>query len=394
MRSSGRRWLAVAAATLFVVGSLAGARLVAPPTPGLGAQPVGDPSPAAPSGSAAAATAIPSQAARPPAGTRMSTPAGVATPGPTPMPTPVATPVPTPAPTPVPTAAPTPVPTAAPTATPKPVAAGPCPVFPATNVWNRTIATLPVRSDSATLIASIGLGASLHPDFSSTGYGIPINVVGASTPLSPVSFDYATESDPGPYPIPADPAIEGGSDRHIIMWDTDACTLSELYAAQRVGGAWHAGSGAIWNLRSNALRPDGWTSADAAGLPILPGLVRYDEVAAGVIRHAIRFTAPNTRSAHIYPARHDAGSGSSKALPPMGLRVRLKASIDISGFGPQARVVLTALKQYGMILADNGSPWYITGAPNAHWDDDQLHALGGLTGADFEVVDTSGLTNG
>jgi hypothetical protein len=307
------------------------------------------------------------------------------TPLPTPAPTP--TPVPTPAPTPPPTPAPTPAPT------PVPVAAGPCPVFPASNVWNRDISSLPLRADSAALIASIGIGASLHPDFSATGYGIPINVVGASTPRSPVSFDYADESDPGPYPIPANPAIEGGSDRHIILWDTDACALYELYAAQRSGSAWHAGSGAIWNLRSNALRPDGWTSADAAGLPILPGLVRYDEVAGGAILHAIRFTAPTTRSAHIYPARHDAGAGASAALPPMGLRVRLKASTDISGFGPQARVILTALKRYGMILADNGSPWYITGAPNPHWDDDQLHALGSLTGADFEVVDTSGLFN-
>ncbi len=400
MHGSGRRWPIVVAVTLFVLCTLAGARLVTPLTPGAADQPVdeaslpqGDGLHASPrsvaataSGAAAAATPLPTEAGRSPARTPAGSPIGAPTSGPTPAPTPKPTPNPTPNPT--------PRLTPAPTATPKPVAAAPCPVFPASNVWNRKVAGLPVRADSATLIASIGLGASLHPDFSSTGYGIPINKVGDSTPLSPVSFDYASESDAGPYPIPADPAIEGGSDRHIILWDTDACTLYELYAAQRVSGAWHAGSGAIWNLRSNALRPDGWTSADAAGLPILPGLVRYDEVAAGAIRHAIRFTTPTSRSAHIYPARHDAGSGSSNALPPMGLRVRLKASVDISGFGPQARVVLTALKQYGMILADNGSPWYITGAPNAGWDDDQLHALGGLTGADFEVVDTSGLTNG
>ncbi|MGZ8562633.1 MAG: hypothetical protein ACXWWU_03340 [Candidatus Limnocylindria bacterium] len=266
-----------------------------------------------------------------------------------------------------------------------------CKVFPSSNVWNRDISTLPLAADSATLIASIGLDANLHPDFSATGYGIPINVVNASTPRVSVSFQYDDESDPGPYPIPANPEVEGGSDRHIILWDKAACMLYELYAAAKSGGSWHAGSGAIWNLRSNALRPDGWTSADAAGLPILPGLVRYDEVAAGTIRHALRFTAPDTRTSHIYPARHDAGASGSTALPPMGTRVRLKASVDISGFGPQSRVLLEALKRYGMILADNGSPWYVTGAPDLHWDDDELHALGQLSGSDFEVVDTSSL---
>jgi hypothetical protein len=246
-----------------------------------------------------------------------------------------------------------------------------------------------VAPNSQTLIGSIGLDASLHPDFSATGYGIPYNVVGPSTPRVSVKFGYADESDPGPYPIPASPLIEGGSDRHMLLWDTSACGLYELYAAARSGNGWTAGSGAIWNLRSNALRPDGWTSADAAGLPILPGLVRYEEVARGAILHALRFTAPRTRTAHIYPARHDAGESSSASLPPMGLRVRLKASVDISGFGPQARVILTALKRYGMILADNGSPWYVTGTPNSHWNDDQLHAFHQLTGSDFEVVDTS-----
>jgi hypothetical protein len=289
-----------------------------------------------------------------------------------------------------PTTRPTTAPTAAPTANP-----APCSVFPSTNVWNRPVDTLAVRSDSATLISSIGLSSYLHPDFSSTaynggvGYGIPINKVNLSTPTYPVSFQYASESDKGPYPIPASPKIEGGSDRHLISWDTQGCKLYELFAASFSGGKWHAGSGAIWDLRSNALRPDGWTSADAAGLPILPGLIRYEEVAAGAIRHAIRFTAPDTRSAHIYPARHDASDDNSASLPPMGLRVRLKASVDISGFGPQARVILTALKRYGMILADNGSPWYVTGAPNASWDDDQLHDFHELHGSDFEVVDTT-----
>jgi hypothetical protein len=309
----------------------------------------------------------------------------------TPAGTPGASASATPGAGPTPTSVPTHAATAAPTAagTPAPVAA--CRVFPSSNVWNRDVSTLPVAADSATLVASIGLDANLHPDFSATGYGIPINVVGASTPRVPVSFQYADESDPGPYPIPANPQVEGGSDRHIILWDKAACRLYELYAAVKSGGSWHAGSGAIWDLRSNAQRPDGWTSADAAGLPILPGLVRYDEVKAGAIRHALRFTAPDTRTSHIYPARHDAGSSGSSALPAMGTRVRLKASVDISGFGPQARILLEALKRYGMILADNGSPWYVTGAPDPHWNDDELHALGQLSGSDFEVVDTSGL---
>ncbi len=203
-----------------------------------------------------------------------------------------------------------------------------------------------------------------------------------------VSFQYADESDRGPYPLPAHPHIEGGSDRHVLLVDRDSCKLYELFAAVRQGGTWHAGSGAIWNLRSNHLRPNGWTSADAAGLPILPGLVRYDEVAAGVINHALRFTASRTSNHHIWPARHDAGD-ADPGLPPMGLRVRLKASVDISGYGRQARVVLQALKTYGMILADNGSPWYISGASNPHFNDDDLHALGRITGADFEVVDAS-----
>jgi hypothetical protein len=305
--------------------------------------------------------------------------------------TPSQQPAATPRPTTSATRAPTPAPTAVPkpAVTPAPVAA--CPVFLSSNAWNRDVSSLPVAADSQTLIGSIGLDASLHPDFSATGYGIPINLVGPSTPLAPVTFGYADESDPGPYPVPAAPLIEGGSDRHVLLWDTTGCRLYELYAAARGGSGSTAGSGAIWDLRSNALRPDGWTSADAAGLPILPGLVRYEEVARGAILHAIRFTAPHTRTAHIFPARHDAGESSSSALPPMGLRIRLKASVDVSSFGPQARVILAALKQYGMLLADNGSPWYITGAPDPRWDDDELHALHQLTGDDFEVVDTSSL---
>jgi hypothetical protein len=312
--------------------------------------------------------------------------------------TPMATPVPTPGPTPRPASTKTLAPTAAPTprppvATPPPVSA--CPLFPSSNVWNRRVDGLPVAANSSTLIATIGSSAHLHPDFGSyLGYGIPYNVVGRSTTRVHVSFQYADVSDAGPYPIPANPKIEAGSDRHLLMWDTAGCKLYELYSAVKTSSGWDAGSGAIWDLRSNALRPDGWTSADAAGLPILPGLVRYAEVASGVIRHAIRFTAPETRDMHIYPARHDAGIGNASSLPPMGLRVRLKASFRISGFSPRMQVILTAMKRYGMILADNGSPWYFTGTSDVRWSDDELNELKSLVGADFEVVNTAGFVNG
>jgi len=276
-----------------------------------------------------------------------------------------------------------------------------CPIFPATSAWNERVDTLPVAADSARLIASIGLDAHAHADFGSGLWdggpiGIPFDVVTKTTPRSRVAFEYADESDRVRYPIPATVHIEGGrdasGDRHAILLDRDACRLYELYAlSPKPGGGWQAGSGAVWNLRSNHLRPAGWTSADAAGLPIFPGLARYDEVARGVIDHALRFTAPRTRRAYVYPARHFASDSADPALPPMGLRVRLKASVDISGYPRQARVVLTALKRYGMILADNGSPWYVSGAPDPRWSNDDLHSLGRLTGADFEVVDTSSL---
>jgi hypothetical protein len=271
-----------------------------------------------------------------------------------------------------------------------------CPIFPAGNVWNKPVDQLPVRSDSSTLVTSIGMNAKLHPDFSDSdgaGYGIPYNVVGRLTPRYHVKFRWPGESDKGPYPIPANVKTEGGSDRHILAVDRDSCKLYELFAAVKKSDGWHAGSGAIWDLGSNALRPKGWTSADAAGLPILPGLVRYDEVAAGVIAHALRFTADTTRTAYIYPARHQAGDSNAASLPPMGLRVRLKANFDISRFGPQSLVLLTALKTYGMILADNGSPWYVTGAPSPGWNDDELHALNTIPGSAFEAVDTSSLRN-
>jgi hypothetical protein len=232
-------------------------------------------------------------------------------------------------------------------------------------------------------------------DFGSyAGYGIPYQIVTSATPRSTVAFDYSGESDHVGYPIPASPLIEGGSDRHILLVDRDACRLYELFNARKVGASWAAGSGATWDMRSNALRPAGWTSADAAGLPILPGLVRYDEIVAGVIAHALRFTTNRTRTSYIYPARHQAGESGSLSLPPMGLRVRLMAAYDTSHFSAQARPIAEALKRYGMILADNGSPWYITGMSDPHIDDDVMHELDVITGRNLEVVDTTGLVNG
>ena len=289
-------------------------------------------------------------------------------------------------------------------ATPSPPRVGGCPVFPATSAWNQPVDRLPVAADSSTLIASIGLSSAVHADFGSglwngSRIGIPYTVLhGRSTPKSRVRFEYADESDKGPYPIPANVPIEGqpspspGGDRHALIVDRDSCRLYELYALQRVGGRWQAGSGAIFDLRSNRLRPAGWTSADAAGLPILPGLARWEgDAATGAIRHALRFTAGRTRRAYVYPARHYASSSSDPALPPMGLRVRLKASVDISKLPRQARIVAQAMKTYGMILADNGSSWFVSGAPSPHWSNSDLHALGALHGSDFEVVDTTSL---
>ena len=270
-----------------------------------------------------------------------------------------------------------------------------CPLFPETNVWNKEISNLPVHRNSAALIRSIGLNDELHPDFGSNlAYGIPYNVVGNSVSKVKVNFVYDDESDPGPYPIPATPKRERGSDHHILIVDRDACKLYELYDANRVNGVWFAGSGAIWDLNSNRLRPNGLTSADAAGLPILPGLIRFDEVRRGLIDHALRFTAPRTRNSHIYPARHHAGISNDATLPPMGLRVRLKASVNISSFSPRNQVILLALKRYGMILADNGSPWFVTGVSDRRWNENDLNQLKRIQGNSFEVVDTSSLRNG
>jgi hypothetical protein len=275
-----------------------------------------------------------------------------------------------------------------------------CTIFPANNPWNQRVDRLPVASNSARLIASIGVDVAVHPDFGTTyngaPNGIPFMVVSKHTRRVPVSFQYASESDGRLYPLPPGVPIEGGpsssGDRHVIVIDRNACKDYELFAAfpHDGGRRWTAGSGAIFNLRSNHLRPAGWTSADAAGLPILAGLARYDEVARGSIDHALRFTANCTAPAYVYPARHIA-SKCSGFNPPMGLRVRLKASVDISHLPYQARIVAQALKRYGLMLADNGTPWYISGAPNPRWDDNGLHQLNQLTGRDFEVVDTSSL---
>jgi len=272
-----------------------------------------------------------------------------------------------------------------------------CPIFPRTNPWNTRVDKLPVAPNSDAIIRSIGMDVGLHPDFGSGLYdgqpiGIPFDVVTRNTRRTRVSFEYAEESDKGPYPIPRNVHIEGGGDRHALLIDRDKCRLYELFALTGSESSRQAGSGAIWNLRSNKLRPAGWTSADAAGLPIFPGLARYDEVARGVIDHALRFTAARTRRAYVYPARHYASSLTDPNLPPMGLRVRLKAGFDVGGFPKQARVILVALKRYGMMVADNGANWFIGGAPNAHWNNDDLHTLGRVKGADFEVVQTGPLT--
>ena len=275
---------------------------------------------------------------------------------------------------------------------------GGCLVFPANNIWNRTVTDLPVHAQSNAYIQSIGAATGLHPDFGSGLWdggkiGIPYNLVTGSQAKTPVEFDYADESDAGPYPIPDTPLTEAGSDQHVLVVDTSACVLYELYLVRPPSGGlgWQAGSGAIFDLKSNALRPDTWTSADAAGLPILAGLARYEEVAAGKITHALRFTVDRSQRAYVWPARHYASWDTSSDLPPMGMRFRLKAGFDTSGFPPQARVVLNALKEYGMIVADNGSSWYITGAPDDRWDNDDLHTLSAVTGENFEAVEENWL---
>jgi hypothetical protein len=266
-----------------------------------------------------------------------------------------------------------------------------CPIFPASNPWNQRVDGLPVHPRSDAIVQTIGVGGTVHPDFGSGRWegkpiGIPFNVVARDAKRSRVRFEYADESDRGPYPLPKSPKIEGGGDRHVLMVQRGTCKLFELFAASKSGGSWSAGSGAVFDLRSNKVRPRGWTSADAAGLPIFPGLARYDEVAAGEIKHALRFTVSRTRKAFVFPARHYASSLTDPDLPAMGQRLRLKASVKISGLPKQARVVAQALQRYGMLVADNGSNWYVSGAPDSRWDNDDLRALGRLRGSDFEVV--------
>lgn len=276
-----------------------------------------------------------------------------------------------------------------------------CPMFPASSHWHASVAGLPARTNSSAMIARVGATAGLKADFGSGLWdggpiGIPYVVVPGNQAKVRVSFDYVDESDPGPYPIPANPPIEGGAastgDRHILIVDQGACRLYELYDAHKLSAtSWHAGSGAVWDLRSNALRPATWTSADAAGLPILPGLVRYDEVAAGKVDHAIRMTVPVTRTSTLWPARHQAGSTSSADAPAMGQRFRLRSTVREADFPAQLRPIITALKTYGAIVADNGSAWFFSGVPDERWDNDALHALGRLHGSDLIAVDASSL---
>ena len=277
---------------------------------------------------------------------------------------------------------------------------GGCSVFPADNPWNQRVDSLPVRADSANYIAAIqndgrnNGGPNLHLDFySDPTVGIPVEVVPANQPLVPITYTaYGNESDPGPFPIPPNAAMEGNGagDSHVLVVRQGECVLYELYYAHPDGhGGWTAQSGARWPLNSNALRPLHWTSADAAGLPIMPGLARYEEVAAGHIDHALRFTVTQTQNGFILPATHAASTGGAGAYsPPMGMRLRLKASFDRSGFDGQARVILDALAKYGMIVADNGSNWYISGKNDGRWSDPDLHRIYGISGDNFEVVDT------
>jgi hypothetical protein len=266
-----------------------------------------------------------------------------------------------------------------------------CPILPADNSLNRDISSAPVDPRSSSYIASIGLGGSLRPDFStSPSYGVPYAVVGAAQRKVPITFtEYGRESEPGPYPIPANAPVEGAGepgDRHVIVLQRGSCKLYELFAAARRGGGWAAGSGAVFNLRSNALRPQGWTSADAAGLPIFPLLVRYPEVRAGRIDHALRMTVTRTQRGFIAPATHFASESSDPSLPPMGLRLRLKASFSLSSFHGESLVVLRALKRYGLIVADNGLSWHITGAPDPRWSNRDLEQIKRVPGSAFEAV--------
>jgi hypothetical protein len=267
-----------------------------------------------------------------------------------------------------------------------------CQVFPADNIWNTDISKLPAHARSTAWLASMAASTTnLHPDFGGPPYGFPYNIVDHTHATVSVTFQYASESDAGPYPVGSDTLIENGSDRHALIINRDTCTLYELYGLSGSGSSWTAGSGAIFPLGSNALRPLGWTSADAAGLPLFPGLVRWDEVQAGAITHAIRFTAQQTDQSFLWPARHQAGAAANPALPSMGARFRLSSTYDISHFSVQAQVILLAMQHYGLILADNGSNWYFSGTEDAAWPDSLLSELKTIPAAQFEAVDESSL---
>lgn len=275
-----------------------------------------------------------------------------------------------------------------------------CPAFPASNWWHADVRTLPVHPRSSQWLSHMATGRRLHPDFGPSygagpNYGIPITVVTSSHAKVPVRFQYAAESDKVRYPLGADTRIEGGrnsaGDKHAIIVDRGTCRLYETWNTRQVGGTWRAGSGATWSLRSNKLRPNGWTSADAAGLPILPGLLRWSEVKAGKVDHAIRFTTNVTSNWHLWPARHHAGSTNNRAYPPMGARFRLKASYDASRLGRHARVVVAAMKKHGLVLADNGSPWYFQGEQNAAWPEPLIADLKKIPASAFVAVNTSSL---
>jgi len=276
-----------------------------------------------------------------------------------------------------------------------------CPILPEEDPLNQEIANAPVSPNSANYVASIGLAAHLHPDFGTNpGYGIPYAVVGPEQPEVPIRFTkYRSESDQGPYPIPLGAPIEGGGkhgrgDKHVLVVQEGTCTLYELYKARRKGAGWSADSGAVFNLRSATLRPEGWTSADAAGLPIFPLLARYPEVAGGQIDHALRVTVPETQMGYIHPATHFASASADPNLPPMGLRLRLKASYSLAGFDGESLVILEALKRYGLIVADNGSPWFITGAPGPGWSDENLEQIKRVPGSEFEAVESGPILHG
>jgi hypothetical protein len=269
--------------------------------------------------------------------------------------------------------------------------------FPADNLWNQDISSAPVDANSSAIINFIGGAIGLHPDFGTGQYngqsvGIPYLVVGSQQQPLPITFTaYGSESDPGPMPIPVNTLIEGypapgSGDRHVLVLDNNNCFLYELYNAYPNAASWNADSAAVWDLTTDEKRPYTWTSADAAGLPVFPGLARYDDVAAGQIKHALRFTLQSSRAAFVPPASHWAANSTNALAAPMGMRLRLKASFDISSFSAANQAILTALKKYGMIMADNGSSMYISGAPDARWDNNDLHNLGSVTASDFEVV--------